>query len=367
MARRFGRAQALMKNARDNEAIHAGIVEGGYVADLFDQPRALEETARALEIPPALRSLARRLARGEFVRVVLTGMGSSFHALHPLHLDLVDRGIPSITVETSELLHHQSALLKSPTLLVVVSQSGASVEVVRLLGRVPKGVELIGVTNTPESALATRATVALFTRAGKESTVSCKTYLAALLALSWLSAVLCGEDGDAVKADLQQAGPAVARYLRDWRKHVAALRVELKGIRNLFLVGRGASLAAAGVGGLILKESAHVPAEGMSSAAFRHGPFEMLSPKTFVGVFLGDGQTASLNERLCSDIVRAGGRSALIGGRASRGAFRLPTAPARVRPILEMLPVEMISLALAANRGREAGKFERASKITTVE
>jgi hypothetical protein len=32
-----------------------------------------------------------------------------------------------------------------------------------------------------------------------------------------------------------------------------------------------------------------------------------------------------------------------------------------------MLPVEMISLALAANAGREAGKFERASKITTVE
>jgi hypothetical protein len=32
-----------------------------------------------------------------------------------------------------------------------------------------------------------------------------------------------------------------------------------------------------------------------------------------------------------------------------------------------MLPLEMMSFALAALEGREAGKFERASKITTVE
>lgn len=57
----------------------------------------------------------------------------------------------------------------------------------------------------------------------------------------------------------------------------------------------------------------------------------------------------------------------MIGPRETGGPFCLPTVPARVRPILEMLPIEMISLALAANAGREAGKFERASKITTVE
>ena len=36
-------------------------------------------------------------------------------------------------------------------------------------------------------------------------------------------------------------------------------------------------------------------------------------------------------------------------------------------PLVEILPVQMLSLALAARNGREAGRFERATKITTAE
>ena len=45
----------------------------------------------------------------------------------------------------------------------------------------------------------------------------------------------------------------------------------------------------------------------------------------------------------------------------------LPEVPPPVRPIVEMLPVQMMSLALAALAGREPGKFERITKVTTVE
>jgi glucosamine--fructose-6-phosphate aminotransferase (isomerizing) len=347
--------------------MHAPIIEGPYLADVLAQPTALERTEQALDVPPLLTALSSRLAAGELERVVLTGMGSSFHSLKPLHLDLIGRGFNSIMAETSELLFGFAPLLRPRTLLVVVSQSGASVEVARLLGRLPQGLPVIGVTNTKGSPLAARANVVLFTQAGSESTVSCKTYLASLVALDWLSGILCAEEQRTVRTELQQAAPAVSRYLREWRSHVEILRTELEGVHNLFLVGRGASLAAAGVGGLIIKESAHVPAEGMSSGAFRHGPFEMLSARTFVGVFLGDSATAALNQRLCADVIRAGGRAALIGEGECHDAFRLPPGPERIRPILELLPVEMMSFALAALEGREAGRFELASKITTVE
>jgi glucosamine--fructose-6-phosphate aminotransferase (isomerizing) len=347
--------------------MNSRVIEGPYLTDVLDQPRALRLTEQALGISPLLDSLADRLDTGEITQVVLTGMGSSYHALHPLHLDLIGRGIVSQRVETSELLFDQSRLLRSGTLLVVVSQSGASVEVVRLLEIIPKGVELVGITNTGDSPLASRANTALFTRAGTESTVSCKTYLTALMALSWLSGILCRADHAALRMELQQAAPAVSLYLDNWKKHVELLMTELYGVRSLFLAGRGASLAAAGVGGLIIKESAHFHAEGMSSAAFRHGPFEMLDSSVFVAVFLGDSRVAALNHRLCSDIIQAGGRAAVIGQGESRSPFCLSNAPERLRPILEMLPVEMISLALAALQGREAGKFDLASKITTVE
>ena len=38
-----------------------------------------------------------------------------------------------------------------------------------------------------------------------------------------------------------------------------------------------------------------------------------------------------------------------------------------VRPILEMLPVQMLTLAIAGRLGREAGRFELATKVTAVE
>jgi glucosamine--fructose-6-phosphate aminotransferase (isomerizing) len=40
---------------------------------------------------------------------------------------------------------------------------------------------------------------------------------------------------------------------------------------------------------------------------------------------------------------------------------------ALARPVVELLPVEMITLAIAALDWREAGRFERVSKVTGTE
>jgi glucosamine--fructose-6-phosphate aminotransferase (isomerizing) len=105
----------------------------------------------------------------------------------------------------------------------------------------------------------------------------------------------------------------------------------------------------------------------MSSAAFRHGPFEMLSEETFVLVFAGDHKTRDLNLRLLDDIREQQGRAELVGEGAEFEPCALPSAPSCVQPILEVLPVQMITLALAALAGREPGRFELASKVTTTE
>jgi glucosamine--fructose-6-phosphate aminotransferase (isomerizing) len=117
---------------------------------------------------------------------------------------------------------------------------------------------------------------------------------------------------------------------------------------------------------MIQKEAAHVHGEGMGCAAFRHGPFEMLGPNVFVLVFEGDENARELNRGMARDVQAAGARAALCGPNGE-GPFALPPAPARVLPILELLPPQMISLALAGLRGREPGKFERLTKVTTIE
>ncbi|MBV9483316.1 MAG: SIS domain-containing protein [Acidobacteria bacterium] len=343
------------------------VIEGQYLRDILDQARALEDTLKSLEDGKWLYDLAARLRRGKYRTVVLTGMGSSFHALHPIHLKLIEHGLTATMVETSELIHYHSRLFIPETVIIAVSQSGQSAEVIRLLEMNRGKSAIVAVTNSPESPLARQANAMVLTRAGKEFSVSCKTYVTALMALKWLEDVLCERDLDRTRAELGQVAPAVESYLADWRERVQTLAALLTEVRHLFLVGRGRSLAAVGTGALIVKESDRIHAEGMSSAAFRHGPFEMLSPETFVLVFAGDSLTRHLNRRLLEDIRAQQGRACWVAGDSEVAACSLPQAPRTFLPIVEILPVQMITLALAAQAGREAGRFALASKITTTE
>jgi len=343
------------------------VIEGEYLRDLLDQPGALNQTLAGLEVSKTLHQLVARLQKGRFKTVVLTGMGSSFHALHPLNIELINHGFTAMMVETSELVHYKSRLFAPETLIAAVSQSGQSAEVVRLLEINRGKSSVIAITNTLDSPLAKHADAAILTRAGNEFSVSCKTYLTALMALTWLGDVICERDLKRARQELKAAGPAVEDYLAYWKRHVQDLAQLLEGIRHLFLVGRGASLAAVGTGALIVKESDHFHAEGMSSAAFRHGPFEMLSDETFVLVFAGANKTRDLNQRLFEDLREQQGRAELVDEGAAPPPFALPSVPRSIHPILEILPVQMITLALAAQTGREPGQFELATKVTTRE
>ena len=342
-------------------------VDGEYCRDILDQARALEETVAKLEVSSGLQRLAARTQKGEFRLVVLTGMGSSFHALHPLQLELVRHGILAMAVETSELIHHQGNLLSPETLLVAVSQSGQSAEVIRLLDLNHGKSPLIAITNTEDSPLAKQAEATILTRAGKEFSVSCKTYVTALSALQWLGDVMCGRELEESRHELQSAAPAVREYLTTWKQHVGSFSGVLRDVRNLILVGRGASLAAVGTGALIIKESTHFPAEGMSSAAFRHGPFEMLGDELFVLVFAGSGKSRDLNAGLLRDIRELHGQAEWVGEDATFAPCVLPAAPGSIGPILEILPVQMITLALALRAGVKPGRFALATKVTTKE
>jgi glucosamine--fructose-6-phosphate aminotransferase (isomerizing) len=343
------------------------VIEGPYLRDILDQPRALDATLAALACPDELQSLASRLQRGDFRCVALTGMGSSFHALHPTNLELIRHRFLSLMLETSELVHYQNELFDEKTLIVAVSQSGQSVEMLRLLEANAGRSKIIAVTNTARSPLAENASAAILTEAGREFSVSCKTYTTALMSLRWLTAVLCGDNLAKSREEFAFASPAVKAYLDDWQEHTQSMAHQLRGFVRLFLVGRGASLAAVGTGALTIKESDHFPAEGMSSAAFRHGPFEMLSPETFVLAFSGENSTRELNLRLLRDIREQDGKAGLVGEDSNDPACKLSPAPPSVRPILEILPVQMITVALAAQTGREAGRFDFANKVTTVE
>jgi glutamine---fructose-6-phosphate transaminase (isomerizing) len=336
----------------------------GYREDILAQPDALRSTLTALEKTTFPEEIGDGVRQGRWPRILLTGMGSSYFTLLPLYHRLLAASCPAWLVETSELLY-SPAFLRPGSLIIAASQSGASGETVHLLQKLPPETTLIGLTNTVGSPLERGSTCSVVTRAGSESTVSCKTYVTALAAQCWLGDQIC--PGPLEFPGLLDLPDQVEDYLSHTSEHVHMLSGLLESVRQVYLAGRGVSLPSAGTGGLILKESVHIAAEGMSSAAFRHGPIEMVGPETFVLVFAGQGETVALNRRLYNDILRLGGRAAWVEPNGGTGVFDLPSSSSQALPVLEVLPVQMLTLALGELRHITPGSFSVASKVTDTE
>ena len=190
------------------------IIEGPYLRDLLDQPNALRDAIDGLAEAPSFAKICRQLHAGSYRRIVLTGMGTSLFALYPLHLALSRSNLELVHwIETAELLLGFDGLYRRDTLLIVVSQSGESAEIVNLLRRAREFGHVIGVTNHPPSSLGRHAGTVLELHSGVESTVSCKSYLNTLAVLHWLRAALCQEEPATALRELQSAQRAVRRYL----------------------------------------------------------------------------------------------------------------------------------------------------------
>ena len=207
-----------------------------YKTDILAQPAALQDTLDLLNSTSFPKEIQHGLQGGRWRKIVLTGMGSSYFVFLPLYLRLVSAGLSAWLVETSELLYWP-AFLTPDTLVIAASQSGSSVEILRLLEKFGSQCSVIGVTNTADSPLARRSTFAVLTRAGQEATVSCKTYLAILAAQSWLGDQLI--EGQHEFSELASTPHIVQAYLDKLPEHIAALKPLLDGVRQVYLTGRG--------------------------------------------------------------------------------------------------------------------------------
>ncbi len=347
--------------------MNQGVVRGSYLTDLLGQPAALASLRTELAAKPLPASVVNGISSRHFRRVLLTGMGSSLHSLYPTFRRMGKMRVDVQHIETAELLTGFDALFDRATLLIAVSQSGESAEIAELLKRSDQFGHVIGVTNGPASTLARKATTKILIAAGSETSVSCKTYVCTLAALHWMQTQIEGGDASAAINDILTTEQAVADYLANWSDHVRDWMPWVDHTKAVFVTGRADSLATAMTGGLILKEATRQPAEGMSCAAFRHGPMEMADESVLVVIFEGEGADSELNRRLADDIRAGGGKAMLVRQQKSTLVEMLiASVPVQLRPIAEILLIQMLSLAIASRDGIEAGRFQRASKITII-
>src|SRR5258708_1599554 len=182
--------------------------------EISQQPAALAGVRKFYTSPGAIPTRAlRKLVRSWPPTVVFTGMGSSLFAAYPAQAYLTAAGIRAITWETAELLHHHLKILRQDTLLVAVSQSGETVEIARLLKRLPRKMSLIAVSNVEASTLARRSALLLPMMADHQRTVSTKTYSCSVAVLMYLAAAIAGKPHAPITQTLKRVIDAQERIL----------------------------------------------------------------------------------------------------------------------------------------------------------
>ena len=95
-------------------------------------------------------------------RVILTGMGKSGIICHKIAATLASTGTPAIFLHPAEAAHGDLGVMQSVDVIIALSYSGETDEVLRLLETIRRlGAKLIVITGAPRSILAQAADVAL--------------------------------------------------------------------------------------------------------------------------------------------------------------------------------------------------------------
>lgn len=95
--------------------------------------------------------------------VVLTGIGKAGIVGQKISATLASTGTPSYFLHAAEAVHGDLGRLRANDIAVVLSHSGASEEIVRLIALLKQlGIKMIGMTGTLDSPLATHSEVALW-------------------------------------------------------------------------------------------------------------------------------------------------------------------------------------------------------------
>ena len=310
--------------------------------DVLGWPTVLDSLLDAYERPDGpLSALDGIVAR----RVLVTGLGSSRFAGMTAVAAMRAAGLEAWTEPAaSEAPTRPSA----ETVVFAVSASGSTPEVVEAIRRHRSTGAVVGVTNRPDSPVATEADLVLPLLAGEEHAgVSTRTY-GATLAVLGLAAGRLGAVGPTVE-ELREAVAALRRLHRGRGPSIARAADLLDGAPSIDVIAGSRRPGSASQGALLLREGPRLTAQAHDTTDWAHVAVYTALPGHRAVLFGG----SAADEDVIRTVARRGGETLVIGERLV-GAARtigVPLAPAAhpiPRAIVEIAAVELIAAELWA-------------------
>ena len=346
-----------------------------FLDDILRQPNELRSTLAHLlgAGRPALEAAVAAVRSGR--HVYLSGIGSSWHAGLNVAALFQNGRHPVFLMDAAEMV--QFTEIPADSVLIVISRSGRSVEIVQLLRKAREsGAKVIGITNAPDGALAREAQIPIVIPIRLDHAISVNTYTTLALAAGILADCVIGGTAKngcpsgSLADSLSSAFAAVGRAIPEWQKQIEQSQW-LAPRGTTYFLARGSSLGSAYEARLMWEEGVKSPATAMGAASFRHGPQEIVQKDMRFGIWIDGARMREQDLALARDLRQLGARVMLIGQHLPEDAgdliFQLPEVASAWQFAIDIIPAQLVAERLARISGADPDTFRLCSFVVEDE
>jgi glucosamine--fructose-6-phosphate aminotransferase (isomerizing) len=266
-----------------------------------------------------------------------------------------------------KIYHH---FLKPESLLIVVSQSGETADVLEAM-KVAKeaGSKVLAIVNVEGSSIYRAADFALLINAGPERAVaSTKAATGQMAVLLLIAYAIAGKLNEG-RTLLLETGAKINDMLNPrYIDHIKGIAQKIHTHENLYIIGKSWNYPMALESAIKIQEVSYVHAEGFAAGELKHGPIALIEEGTPCIALMGNDE---MTADMLSNIMELKARGALIIGvspeRYNSFDFwiKVPdSGPAQ--PIVNIIPVQILAYFLAVLRGKDPDMPRNLAKSVTV-
>ena len=259
---------------------------------------------------------------------------------------------------------------KGKTLVIAISQSGETADTKKCVNIAnDMGVDTLGIVNVKGSSIARICKHVIYTLAGPEIAVATtKAYLAQITTLILL-AVKNGKEKINTE-DLQKLPYYIETLIN---KDYTSLANMLYTKDDIYFIGRGIDYALCMEGSLKLKEISYIHSEAYAAGELKHGTISLISEGTPVIVVATSDELYLKTISNAKEVKARGAYVILVTDKEviNEGVYdeliSIPKVTEELRPILTIIPLQLISYEVAKLKGNDIDKPKNLAKSVTVE
>ncbi len=367
------------------------IEKGGFehfmLKEIFEQPRAIEDTIRgriSLErkeiMLGGLYSVMDKLVSAK--RIIIIGCGTSWHAgLVGEYLFEEIARIP-VEVEYASEFRYRNPVIFPDDIVIAISQSGETADTLAAI-RLAKqsGATVIGICNVVGSSIPRETDAGVYTHAGPEIGVASTKAFSAQVTVLTMMAVLLGRKRNALSNEnyfsfMEQivAIPDKIELILQQHDKIKEIAEKYFSISNSLYLGRGYLFPVALEGALKLKEISYIHAEGYPAAEMKHGPIALIDEHMPVVVLASKDKSY---EKIVSNIQEVKARKGIVIAIVTEGdqtisqladhIIETPETLDQLTPLISVVPLQLLSYYIAVLRGCNIDQPRNLAKSVTVE